>query len=86
MADYILNAWYVAACGHEVGAEALCARRLLDRPVVLYRTEAGNPVALLDRCPHRFAYLSKGRRIGDQIECIYHGLRFGPDGACTRSP
>lgn len=86
MADYILNAWYVAACSHEVGEAGLFARRLLDKPVVLYRTEAGDPVALLDRCPHRFAYLSKGRRIGDQIECIYHGLRFGPDGACTRSP
>ncbi len=86
MADYILNAWYVAACSHEVGAEALFARRLLDKPVVFYRTAAGDPVALLDRCPHRFAYLSKGRLMGDQIECIYHGLRFGPDGVCTRSP
>jgi vanillate O-demethylase monooxygenase subunit len=86
MSDYILNAWYVAACSHEIDADALFARRLLDKPVVFYRTAAGDPVALLDRCPHRFAYLSKGRRMGDQIECIYHGLRFGPDGVCTRSP
>jgi vanillate O-demethylase monooxygenase subunit len=83
---FILNAWYVAAGAGEVGAEALFARRLLDRPVLIYRTANGDPVALLDRCPHRFAYLSQGRRIGDQIECLYHGLRFGPDGACTRSP
>lgn len=41
---------------------------------------------MLDRCPHRFAYLSKGRRIGDEVECVYHGLRFGPDGRCTHSP
>jgi len=84
--DYILNAWYVAACDHEVGPEALFARRLLDQPVLFYRREDGEAVALLDRCPHRFAYLSQGRRMGDEIECIYHGLRFGPDGACTRSP
>lgn len=85
MPPFILNAWYVAACAHEVGEE-LFARRLLDRPVLLYRTSQGDPVAMLDRCPHRFAFLSKGRRIGDEVECIYHGLRFGPDGACTRSP
>lgn len=86
MADFVINAWHVAALSDEVGPEALFARRLLDRPVLLYRTADGTPVAMLDRCPHRFAFLSKGRRVGDQIECIYHGLRFGPDGTCTRSP
>ncbi len=50
------------------------------------RQERGEPVAMLDRCPHRFAYLSKGRRMGNEIECLYHGLRFGADGACTHSP
>lgn len=85
MADFIRNAWYVAAYSEDVG-EALFARRILDEPVLLYRTAEGTPVAMLDRCPHRFAYLSKSRRLGDEIECIYHGLRFGPDGACTRSP
>ena len=86
MTGFIANAWYVGALSHEVGDEALFARRLLGRPVLFYRTGHGTPVALLDRCPHRFAYLSKGQRIGDEIECIYHGLRFGPDGRCTRSP
>jgi vanillate O-demethylase monooxygenase subunit len=86
VADFIANAWYVGALSHEVGEEALFARRLLDRPIVFYRKRDGTPVALLDRCPHRFAYLSKGHRIDDEVECIYHGLRFGPDGTCTRSP
>ncbi|WP_161392387.1 aromatic ring-hydroxylating dioxygenase subunit alpha [Croceibacterium xixiisoli] len=85
--EFILNAWHVGALSHEVEAEALFPRRLLDRPVLFYRRERdGTPVAMLDRCPHRFAFLSKGRRSGDDIECIYHGLRFGPDGRCTRSP
>lgn len=78
MAEFIHNAWYVGALSHEVASDALFARRLLDLPILFYRTEAGTPVAMLDRCPHRFAYLSKGRRIGDAIECVYHGLRFGP--------
>jgi phenylpropionate dioxygenase-like ring-hydroxylating dioxygenase large terminal subunit len=30
--------------------------------------------------------LSKGRREGDAVVCAYHGLAFGPDGACLRIP
>lgn len=87
MSEFIWNAWHVGALSSEVGADALFARRLLDRPVLFYRRrDGGAPVAMLDRCPHRFAYLSKGRRVGDDVECLYHGLRFGPDGRCTRSP
>lgn len=87
MSEFIWNAWQVGALSNEVTPDGLFARRLLDRPVVFFRKQGtGEPVAMLDRCPHRFAYLSKGRRIGDEIECIYHGLRFGPDGRCTRSP
>ena len=44
--------WYVAAYRHEVGA-SLLARTVLGEPLVLYRTEAGEPVALADRCVHR---------------------------------
>jgi vanillate O-demethylase monooxygenase subunit len=85
MSAFVFNAWYAAAFPEEIG-ETLFARRLLDLPVLFYRTAAGAPVAMLDRCPHRFASLSKGRRIGDQVECLYHGLRFDAAGRCTRSP
>lgn len=85
--EFIWNAWHVGALSSEVDPEGLFARRLLDRPVLFYRRrENGEPVAMLDRCPHRFAYLSKGKRVGDEIECLYHGLRFAPEGRCTRSP
>jgi phenylpropionate dioxygenase-like ring-hydroxylating dioxygenase large terminal subunit len=82
---YVRNQWYPAAAGTELG-DGLLARRLLDQPLVVYRTGAGAPVVLADRCPHRFAPLSMGTRHGDGIECGYHGMRFGPDGACTHVP
>jgi vanillate O-demethylase monooxygenase subunit len=82
---YLLNAWYVAAYSEEVTREPL-ARTLLDIPVVFYRTETGEPVALLDRCPHRFAPLSLGKLDGDDLVCGYHGLRFGRAGSCTHNP
>ena len=79
---YLRNAWYAAAWSEEIGREPL-ARTFLDEPVVLYRDTNGEPIALLDRCPHRFAPLSKGKLVDDAIECPYHGLRFGTDGNCV---
>ena len=53
---------------------------------MLYRTTAGEIVALEDRCCHRFAPLSMGRLEGDELRCMYHGLKFAPDGRCTEIP
>ncbi|RTL52434.1 MAG: aromatic ring-hydroxylating dioxygenase subunit alpha [Rhodocyclaceae bacterium] len=81
----IKNAWYVAALAKNVSTTPI-KQKLLDCPIVLYRTESGEAVALDDRCPHRFAPLHKGKVVGDSIECPYHGLQFSPDGVCSRNP
>ncbi|MGQ3028223.1 MAG: Rieske 2Fe-2S domain-containing protein [Ferrovibrionaceae bacterium] len=83
--EYLRNAWYVAGSTAEIGRKPL-RRVLLGEPVVLYRKEDGVPVALADRCPHRFAPLSRGRLVGDDLQCGYHGLRFDGAGACTHNP
>ena len=80
--SYLRNAWYVAAWSEEISKEPL-ARTFLDEPVVLFRDTEGAPIALMDRCPHRFAPLSKGKIVDDAIECPYHGLRFDTDGNCV---
>ena len=88
MNDYPFNAWYVAAMHDEVLAGSLLARTYLGEPVVLFRDANGVPHALLDRCPHRFAPLSKGQLIdgGNELQCGYHGLQFGVDGRCSHNP
>jgi vanillate O-demethylase monooxygenase subunit len=53
---------------------------------MLYRKENGDPIAMLDRCPHRFVPLSLGTLRGDEIACAYHGLRFDSAGICTHNP
>jgi len=80
-----MNTWYVAALSSDVN-EQLMHRRLLNIPVVLYRREDGSPVALHDRCPHRFAPLSMGRKEGDNVVCPYHALTFNGEGKCVHNP
>lgn len=84
MAKYLQNAWYAAAWSDEIGRTPL-GRTFLDQPVALFRETDGTAVALADRCPHRFAPLSKGKIVENAIECPYHGLRFGTDGQCVHN-
>ena len=82
---FVHNAWYAAGWSDEVGRELL-ARNVCDRPIVLYRTVEGAPVALADACWHRLAPLSLGRLRGDDLMCGYHGIAFSPQGRCTFMP
>jgi vanillate O-demethylase monooxygenase subunit len=83
---FLRNCWYVAAWDHELDDERIVARRILNEAVLLYRTSDGKAAALLDRCPHRLAPLSAGRRSQDTIHCGYHGLAFASDGRCVHIP
>jgi vanillate O-demethylase monooxygenase subunit len=76
----------MAGWSSEVDKEGFLARTLLNTPVVLWREGSGNPVAFEDRCCHRGAPLSKGRREGDCVRCMYHGLKFDATGACVEIP
>lgn len=85
---YLMNTWYVAGWGKEVIAGKMLARRLLGEPIVMFRDSEGRAHALADRCAHRFAPLSRGKLSddGNSLECPYHGLRYGVDGACVHNP
>jgi phenylpropionate dioxygenase-like ring-hydroxylating dioxygenase large terminal subunit len=85
MIKYVRNAWYVAAYSHEVG-DNLLSRILFERSILVFRGESGAPVVLDNRCPHKGAPLSMGQRIGDTVECAYHGLRFNNLGKCIHIP
>lgn len=79
------NRWYAIASADEVG-RSLLARTVAGEHLVLFRTEAGEAVAMQDSCSHRNFPLSAGDLIGDEIQCTYHGVRFDPCGTCTWVP
>jgi phenylpropionate dioxygenase-like ring-hydroxylating dioxygenase large terminal subunit len=83
---WVRNAWYVVAWTHELEAGRILARTIIDQPLALYRASDGAIVAFEDRCCHRFAPLTMGRLEGDNLRCMYHGLKFAPDGRCIEIP
>ena len=80
------NHWYAAARSEEITPDAPFARTMLDEPLVLFRSKDGSIAALQDRCPHRKAPLSMGRMVDGEIQCNYHGAKFGGDGVCSLIP
>ena len=78
------DCWHAVALASDIGAKPL--RILFEgQPMVLFRS-GGEIAALQDRCPHRLVELSKGKVVGGEIECPYHGWRFNAAGACTAVP
>ncbi len=64
----------------------MTVRTLLGQRLLFGRTTEGEVFCFKDVCPHRGIPLSFGRFDGREVECCYHGWRFGADGRCTAIP
>jgi vanillate O-demethylase monooxygenase subunit len=80
----LARGWHAVARTDEVG-DGPTQVWLLGDPWAVVRLD-GVLRAYRDRCPHRFAPLSAGRVVGDELECGYHGWRFAADGRGTAVP
>ncbi len=84
--SYVRNAWYVASWTHELEPGLPLGITILDEPIVLWRDDEGQLIAMADRCVHRMAPLSLGRCEGAHLRCMYHGLLFDRAGAVVEIP
>src|SRR5580700_1136051 len=83
---FLKQVWYACAWADELQPNQPLSRLVADTPLVLFRQPKGTPSALEDRCPHRFAPLSRGQLTSRGIRCGYHGLEFGGTGQCVANP
>ncbi len=66
---------------------ALVPFTLAGERIVLFRDADGKVAALVDRCPHRGAALSLGKRTESGcVECPFHGWRFDGSGHNVHVP
>jgi phenylpropionate dioxygenase-like ring-hydroxylating dioxygenase large terminal subunit len=77
--------WFIACRSSALRARPVAAA-IDGVPLALFRAAGGRAAALEDRCPHRNAPLSAGCVDRGELECGYHGWRFGADGACLAVP
>ena len=77
--------WYPVVPSDRL-ADAPLPFTLLGTRIVLFRDAAGVASALIDRCCHRTATLSKGWLDAGKIVCPYHGWTYASDGRCVRIP
>jgi phenylpropionate dioxygenase-like ring-hydroxylating dioxygenase large terminal subunit len=80
------NYWYAAALGAEVSSRRPLGCEVLGERVVLFRDRGGRAVAMLDRCLHRNALLSRGEVFDGCLGCPYHGWTYDASGRCVHIP
>ena len=79
------SGWFAVLDSKELKNKLLGAQ-LFGIDIVFWRKNNSEPVAMLDKCPHRSAKLSLGRKTGDCVECPFHGFQFSSDGVCQYAP
>lgn len=78
--------WIPIAVSADILDGTVIPARLPTGPIAVWRSASGRLYANGDRCPHRGMRLSRGFVRGETLSCIYHGWRFGTDGACQKIP
>lgn len=78
--------WIPIALSRDIGAGTAAPVTVAGAEVALWRDATGAVHAWQDRCPHRGMRLSFGFVRGEQLTCLYHGWRYGPEGSCRYIP
>jgi nitrite reductase (NADH) small subunit len=67
-----------------LGSRRVARPRGMD--VAVFRNDADQVFALLDRCPHKGGPLSQGIVFGTSVACPLHNWTIGLDDGCARQP
>ena len=83
---FLRKCWYAVGWSADFGPDCFETRTVLGEDLLVFRLANGELRVLDDRCSHRAAPLSCGRREADGVRCLYHGLRFDSEGTCVEIP
>ena len=78
--------WYPVCKSVEVRMDRPYGGKLLDKKIVLWRSEDGSINCIEDYCPHRGAPLSLGEIHDGHIGCRYHGIVMNGEGGIVQVP
>ncbi len=81
------NDWQVICRVEDIpvlGSRRVARARGMD--VAVFRNDADQVFALLDRCPHKGGPLSQGIVFGTSVACPLHNWTIGLDDGCAKAP
>ncbi|MCA9625932.1 MAG: Rieske (2Fe-2S) protein, partial [Myxococcales bacterium] len=79
--------WYAVAFSKDLAPGELTTVHYFDQDIVLFRTQAGEAVAVEPFCPHLGAHFGHGGEVvGDTLRCPFHHWRFDSEGRCVEVP
>ncbi len=85
--EFVANCWYPVGFSGEFPVHQLKGIKIVNKPVVVWRTDSGCVVAFDDRCCHKRFPLSESKLLDDgNLECAYHGLQYDATGQCVEIP
>jgi phenylpropionate dioxygenase-like ring-hydroxylating dioxygenase large terminal subunit len=82
----IPNQWYAILPSRAVKGNQIVGVKRLNLDLALFRDNSGTIGCVTDQCTHRGAALSKGKMIGNCVQCPFHGLQFDVNGRCAFIP
>jgi nitrite reductase/ring-hydroxylating ferredoxin subunit len=77
--------WYLFGPARELRRGPVTKDRL-GRSIVALRTQSGRLTLMDARCAHLGADLGRGRVVGENIRCPYHGWEYAANGRCAGLP
>ena len=78
--------WYAVEWSKSLSRGQVMEVKFWGKSIALYRDENGALHAMEDRCAHRQLKLSKGKVVGCNLVCTYHGWEYSGDGHCAKIP
>ncbi len=79
-------AWYLFCAATELRSDRPVARTYAGRELICFRGRSGAAVVMNAHCCHMGANLGGGCVIDGEVECPFHGWRFGESGHCQKIP
>lgn len=80
------NYWYPVTWANKLKAGEILPVIIWQQAIALYRDRNGQLHALEDACSHKGVELHKGKVLGCNLACPYHGWEFNGNGECVNIP
>lgn len=80
------KSWYPLCRSSELSSRQIIKREAFGDSWAVFRTESGKVGAVLGECVHMGADLSRGRVVGERLQCPLHEWEYGLQGMCEHIP